>query len=92
MGDLYDALRERGCIDPLILRAMIRSQIGEGCPFKTVKAAADHYGLRPEDLRMFIRGQRPAEPKILDAFGLERVTLYARKAPVTPPHNGGHHE
>ncbi len=77
MSDLYDNLRERGCIDPVIFRAMVRCQIGKDCPFSTIKAAADHYGLHPEVLRLFIIGKRPAEPKLLDAFGLERIVLYA---------------
>lgn len=84
MSDLYDGLRARGCIDPLIFRAMVQCQIGKDCPFPTIKAAADHYGLHPEHLRMFVRGLRPAEPKLLEAFGLERVVLYAPATPTTP--------
>jgi hypothetical protein len=75
--DLYDALRERGCIDPVIFRAMVRSHIGKDAPYPTIKAAADAYGVHPEQLRLFIRGKRPAEPKLLRAFGLERVELFA---------------
>lgn len=88
MVDLYDGLRERGCIDPIIFRAMVRGQIGKGCPFPTIKAAADHYGLHPEHLRLFVRGKRPAEPKLLEAFGLERIVLYATRRPQAP---GGPH-
>ena len=63
-------------IHPLIFRAMVEGQIGEGCPFKTIKAAADHYDLTPEVLRLFVRGKRPAEPAIMKAFGVERVVFY----------------
>jgi hypothetical protein len=78
MPDLYDALRARGCIDPVLFRAMVRSHVGTDAPFPTIKAAAESYGVHPEQLRLFIRGKRPAEPKLLTAFGLERIVLYAR--------------
>lgn len=77
MPDLYDDLRERGCVDPVLFAAMVRSHIGKDCPFPTIKAAAESYGVHPEQLRMFLRGKRPAEPKLLRAFGLEKITLYA---------------
>lgn len=70
------------CIHPKILHAMVASQIGPDCPFPTVKAAADHYGIHPEQLRMFIRGKRRAESKLLKAFGVVPVTFYL---PTTLP-------
>ncbi len=76
MPDLYDRMRKEGLIDPVLVRAMLECQIGEDCPFPTIKAAAKHYGLHPEHLRMLIRGIRPPEPKILAALGLERVVFY----------------
>ncbi len=78
MPDLFDDLRARGAMHPTIFRAMLRSQIGEECPFPTIKDAADKLGINPEQLRLFIRGKREAEPAILEAFGLIREVLYAR--------------
>ncbi len=66
---------------PVIFRAFVQGLVGEGCPFPTIKALADHHGLHPEHLRMFIRGLRPAEPKLLKAFGMERAVFYR---PATP--------
>ena len=63
-------------VDPIILRAMLAGQIGDECPFPSVKAAAAHYGVHPEILRLFVRGNRPAEPALLKALGLERVIFY----------------
>lgn len=77
MSDLYDNLRERGCMDGALLRPMISSQIGKDCPFKTKQAAANHYGIHVEQLSAFLLGKRPAEPKLLAAMGLEKVVLYA---------------
>lgn len=75
--DLFDNLRVRGAFDARLLKPMIASQIGEGCPFPTIKAAADHYGLHPERMRQLVRGERSAEPQVLNALGLEKITLYA---------------
>jgi hypothetical protein len=36
-------------------------------------------GLCPEQVRLFVRGKRPPEPKILNVCGLEAVTMYRRK-------------
>lgn len=77
MSDLYDRMREEGLIDPILVRASIACQIGDGCPFPTRKAMADHYGVHPEQLRMFILGiRRELEPKLAKAMGLERVVFY----------------
>lgn len=77
MGDLYDRMREEGLVDPLLVRAMVQSSIGDGRPFPTIKAAADAYGVHPEQLRMYVRGiRKEPEPKILAALGLERVVFY----------------
>ncbi|WP_293921060.1 hypothetical protein [Sphingobium sp. UBA5915] len=75
--DLFDDLRMRGAFDARLLQPMMASQIGEGCPFPTIKAAADHYGLHPERMRQLVRGERAAEPQVLEALGLEKITLYA---------------
>ena len=77
MGDLYDTLRERGCIDPAFVRLSIQSQIGDGCPFATIAEAARSYGVGYEQMRLFVKGDRPPEPAILRAMGLERIELYA---------------
>ncbi|WP_292922617.1 hypothetical protein [Novosphingobium sp. SCN 63-17] len=68
-----------GCIHPIILLAMVRGSIGKGCPFPTIKAAADHYGIHPEQMRMYVRELRPPEPKLLEAMGMERVVFYRVK-------------
>ena len=77
MADLFDDLRARGAIDPVLFRAMFASQIGEECPFPTIKAAADKFGVGAEQYRLFIRGKREPEPKLLAALGFEKVVLYA---------------
>lgn len=73
------------CIHPVLFRAMFQSQIGDNCPFPTIKAAADHYGVHPEQFRLFVRGERPAEPRLLDKLGFERVTFYRPKSPKHQP-------
>ncbi|SLK03662.1 hypothetical protein [Novosphingobium mathurense] len=68
---------ETDLIHSQIMRAMVVSQIGEGCPFHTIKAAADHYGVHPEQLRMYVRGLRQElEPKMMAAMGVEKVVFY----------------
>ena len=77
MADIYDSLRERGCVHPKIFQAMFASMIGKNCPYPTIKAAADEWGLHPEQLRLFVRGKREPETKVLKALGYEKITLYA---------------
>ncbi len=79
MTDLFDSLRERGAFDANLLSPMVACQIGDGCPFPTIKAAASHYGIHPERMRQLVRGIRPAEPMVLEALGYEKVVLYVPK-------------
>lgn len=75
--DLYDSIRDDGLTDSRLTRAAIVCQIGKDSPFQTIKAMADHYGVHPEQLRSYIKGVRAEmEPKMLRAFGLERVIFY----------------
>jgi hypothetical protein len=76
MPDLYDRMREDGLVDPVIARAMVRSWIGKDCPFPNAAACARSIGVHPEQLRLFINGKRPAEPRLLAALGFERVVFY----------------
>lgn len=76
MTDLYDRMREEGLVDPIIARAMVRSWIGENCPYPTAAACARALGIHQEQLRMFIKGKRPAEPRLLAALGFEKVVFY----------------
>lgn len=54
------------------LRAELKRQIGTG----TAIVWARKHGLCDEQLYLFLRGSRPAEPKLLKAMGLKRVVRY----------------
>lgn len=77
MPDLYDSLRKRGCIDPVLVHASVACQVGEECPFPTFREMAEHYGVGTEQLRQYIRGDRELQPRLAKAFGLEKIVLYA---------------
>ena len=72
----HDVPTPPNCIHPVLMRASIASQIGEGCPFPSIAEAARHYGVNCEQLRLYVRGKRPAEPKLCAAFGVVPVTFY----------------
>lgn len=54
------------------IRAYIRRMIGRD----SVRVWAILKGLKPQQVDAFLRGERPLEPKIYKALGLERVNCY----------------